>query len=155
MGMDLASFVTSCRFHVSGKPFTSGVGGKDFLPTSGLLEHQDTPNKYPALPLNNYIIIINGFQGLTEQRPHLGLWSCENYVTQMTLHGRQGVEPAKSQERGISVRAKRACEASRGGTSGVLLVAALRQAPELCVGAEVTGPRRRERRRCPRCSGRV
>ncbi|XP_074171969.1 uncharacterized protein LOC109437599 [Rhinolophus sinicus] len=44
MDMDRASCMTSCRFHVSGKPFTCGEDGKDFLATSGLLQHQVTPD---------------------------------------------------------------------------------------------------------------
>ncbi|KAK2495047.1 hypothetical protein MC885_002793, partial [Smutsia gigantea] len=44
MDMDRASLVISCRFHVSGKPFTCEEGGKDFLALSGLLQHQATPN---------------------------------------------------------------------------------------------------------------
>ncbi|KAI5932295.1 Zinc finger protein 530 [Manis javanica] len=42
--MDRASLVTSCRFHVSGKPFTCGEGGMDFSALSGLLQHRATPN---------------------------------------------------------------------------------------------------------------
>ncbi|XP_057352515.1 zinc finger protein interacting with ribonucleoprotein K-like isoform X4 [Manis pentadactyla] len=42
--MDRASLVTSCRFHVLGKPFTCGEGAKDFSALSGLLQHQATPN---------------------------------------------------------------------------------------------------------------
>ncbi|KAI5214788.1 hypothetical protein MUG91_G261n12 [Manis pentadactyla] len=42
--MDRASLVTSCRFHVLGKPFTCGEGEKDILALSGLLQHQATPN---------------------------------------------------------------------------------------------------------------
>nr|XP_008522465.1 PREDICTED: zinc finger protein 530-like [Equus przewalskii] len=43
MDVDQASFVMNCRFHVSGKPFTSEEGRKEFLSTAGLL-HQATPN---------------------------------------------------------------------------------------------------------------
>ncbi|XP_073082848.1 uncharacterized protein [Manis javanica] len=42
--MERASLVTSCRFHVSGKPFTCGEGGMDFSALSGLLQHRATPN---------------------------------------------------------------------------------------------------------------
>ncbi|GAB5581592.1 zinc finger protein 211 [Prionailurus iriomotensis] len=44
MDMDSALLVTSCRFHVSARPFASGEGGKDFLAPSGLLQHLDIPN---------------------------------------------------------------------------------------------------------------
>ncbi|KAM7059753.1 zinc finger protein 416-like isoform 4-T4 [Molossus nigricans] len=40
IGMDRASSVRSYRFHVSGKPVTRG----DFQATSGLLQHEATPN---------------------------------------------------------------------------------------------------------------
>ncbi|XP_054444215.1 zinc finger protein interacting with ribonucleoprotein K-like [Pteronotus mesoamericanus] len=42
--MDAASVVTSCKFHVSGKPlaFTCGAVGKDFLAMLSLLQHQAT-----------------------------------------------------------------------------------------------------------------
>ncbi|KAF5929498.1 hypothetical protein HPG69_007251 [Diceros bicornis minor] len=40
--MDKASFVTSCKIHVSGKPFTCGEVGKDFLAMLSLLQHQAT-----------------------------------------------------------------------------------------------------------------
>lgn len=41
--MDRASFVKSYRSHSSGKPFTCGEVGKDFLASVGLLQHQATP----------------------------------------------------------------------------------------------------------------
>ncbi|XP_044903256.1 zinc finger protein 211-like isoform X2 [Felis catus] len=44
MDMDSALLVTSCRFHVSARPFASGEGGKDFLAPSGLLQHLAMPN---------------------------------------------------------------------------------------------------------------
>ncbi|XP_057575511.1 zinc finger protein 530-like [Hippopotamus amphibius kiboko] len=44
MDVDRASIVTSCRFHVSGKPFSCGEGGKDFLATLGLHQQQATLN---------------------------------------------------------------------------------------------------------------
>uniref|UniRef100_F6S1G3 C2H2-type domain-containing protein n=4 Tax=Equus TaxID=9789 RepID=F6S1G3_HORSE len=44
MNIDWTSFVTNCRYHMSGKPLTCGENGKDFLATSGLLLHQATPN---------------------------------------------------------------------------------------------------------------
>ncbi|KAF5929503.1 hypothetical protein HPG69_007256, partial [Diceros bicornis minor] len=40
--MDRASFVKSCKFHVSRKPFTCVVAGKDFLATLGYLHKQAT-----------------------------------------------------------------------------------------------------------------
>lgn len=43
MGVDRPLFMTSCRFHVSGKPFNCGEDGKDFLTNLGLLQHQATP----------------------------------------------------------------------------------------------------------------
>lgn len=44
MGTDRASFVTSRRFHVSGKPFTCREDGRDFLATLGLFQRPSTPN---------------------------------------------------------------------------------------------------------------
>ncbi|XP_033267758.2 LOW QUALITY PROTEIN: zinc finger protein interacting with ribonucleoprotein K-like [Orcinus orca] len=44
MDVDRSSIVTSCRLHVSGKPFHCGEDGKDFLATLGLHQHQATPN---------------------------------------------------------------------------------------------------------------
>ncbi|KAM9046630.1 uncharacterized protein AAG666_003405 isoform 1-T5 [Megaptera novaeangliae] len=44
MDVDRASIVTSCRLHVSGKPFPCGEDGKDFLAILGLHQHQTTPN---------------------------------------------------------------------------------------------------------------
>ncbi|XP_046536822.1 zinc finger protein 211-like [Equus quagga] len=40
--MDKASFMTSCKIHVSGKPCTCGEVGKDFLAMLSLLQHQAT-----------------------------------------------------------------------------------------------------------------
>ncbi|XP_036689616.1 zinc finger protein 211-like isoform X1 [Balaenoptera musculus] len=40
--IDRASFVTTYRFHVSGKPFTCEEVGKDFLAMLNLLQHQAT-----------------------------------------------------------------------------------------------------------------